>query len=334
MSMKAISLKGMSLRAGSGGGRGVVMYINILLLIVAVVVAGFLVREYGRGGTASLSGQGMSVAGAYNKGDGARAFADYAIIGRSGLLGESTAIRLIHKRAFKSRSVAVIPSAVNAGAALLGTVTEAAAGGEEKSSAAVFKNKGTGEEEIVRRGDKVFNIGRLVSVSRYSAVVESGGRLLTFNMDIHDKAGAMVKGPLRHGVREGMLFGAGFGVNPSNSAVASSLAKSLGEGKWLVDRRALENSLKDSSRLLQDARFYPYRKGGVVRGFLLSQVRPYGVFHALGLRSGDIILRVNDYKIDSPEKAVSLMKGLKGETDVSVNLMRRGKAQTYTYEIR
>jgi len=43
---------------------------------------------------------------------------------------------------------------------------------------------------------------------------------------------------------------------------------------------------------------------------------------------------VNDYAIDAPEKVMSLMQGLKGETDVKVNLLRRGRARTFKYEIR
>jgi len=52
------------------------------------------------------------------------------------------------------------------------------------------------------------------------------------------------------------------------------------------------------------------------------------------MRSGDIILSVNDYVIDAPEKAMSLMKGLKGETNVKLDILRRGRAQTFKYEIR
>jgi general secretion pathway protein C len=86
--------------------------------------------------------------------------------------------------------------------------------------------------------------------------------------------------------------------------------------------------------VLADARFYPYREGGVVKGYLISQVRPSGVFYGMGMRSGDIILSVNDYVIDAPEKAMSLMKGLKGETNVKLDILRRGRAQTFKYEIR
>ncbi len=334
MSMRSKSITGLASRVGFGGGRDAARYINVLLLIVVIIMAGLLVREYVGAGSVSLSRQGGAIASGYNKGAGVKSLTEYAVIGRSGLLGESAAIRLIHKRAFKSRGPLLSKGAVNAEAALLGTVTEAVKDGGEESTAAIFKDKTTGREEVVRRGGKVFEIGRLVRVSRYSAVVESGGRLLTFTMDISDKTGSRLKSSSRFGAKDGRVENRGSGADLFRGASASSLAKSIGSGKWLVDRRALENTLKDSSRLLQDARFYPYRKGGVVKGFLLSQVRPYGVFYALGLRSGDIILRVNDYTIDSPEKAVSLMKGLKGETDVSVDLMRRGKAQTYTYEIR
>ncbi|MFQ5480232.1 MAG: PDZ domain-containing protein [Thermodesulfobacteriota bacterium] len=333
----------MSIR-GLKSGINVSLYINLLLLLAALFVAVLLAREYastkvpGGGGIGSLSG-------AYKQGKVKSSFTDYTIIGMSGVLGARTVLTPIHKRTVKKAGSVAAAAAVNSDAVLLGTVT--GAGGGDKGSMAIFRNKATGGEEVIARGESVFGIGRLVSVSQYRAVVESGGRLLTFTMDLSDKEremfktksgsggrGAFVPGSGGIGSRRGLGVFGPQGPNPFTGKTSKALAKPVGKGKWLIDKRALENSLKDSNSFISDARFYPYREGGVVKGFMLSQVRPSGVFYGLGIRSGDIILRVNDYTIDAPEKAMSLMKGLKGETDVKVDLLRRGHAQTYKYEIR
>ncbi|MFQ5353900.1 MAG: hypothetical protein ACE5DR_03035 [Thermodesulfobacteriota bacterium] len=324
-------------------------YINLLLLLAALLVAALIAREYLVTSAASLSGRGAdggnTAAAVKSPGKGQSSFADYRVIGRSGVFGVTTTLSLINRQPSQRMGRGPVAPASSAEAVLLGTVTGEALGGGD--FAAVFKEKATGREEVVKRGEDVFNIGRLVSVSRYEAVVESGGRLLRFSMDLSEKERAMVNdSSLGRGSEgfsaglEGLNSRGGFrafgpkGIDPFSGKAATTLAKPLGKGKWLIDRRALEKAIEDSNSLISDARFFPYREGGAVKGFVLSQVRPYGVFYGLGIRSGDIVLRVNDYAIDAPEKAMSLMKGLKGETDVKVDFLRRGRAQTYTYEIR
>ncbi|MFQ5427889.1 MAG: hypothetical protein ACE5EZ_02800 [Thermodesulfobacteriota bacterium] len=335
--------------AGFMNGRNVTRYFNVALLLCILFVAALIAREYLVKGEASLSRQGAVgshlAAGGKGAGKGKSVFADYMDIGRSGVFGATTTLTLINKKPSQSIGKGPTVAASSAAAVLLGTVTGTGVG--EEDSAAVFKDKTTGKEDVVLRGQEVFNLGRLVRVSRYSAVVDSGGRLLTFTLDLSDKEKNLIKAPSQRpgsdvfssgldglNSRRGLSSFGPRGIDPFSGKAPTTLAKPLGKGKWLIDRRALEKAIEDSNSLLSDARFYPYREGGAVKGFILSQVRPYGVFYGLGIRSGDIVLRVNDYAIDAPEKAMSLMKGLKGETDVTVDFMRRGKAQTYTYEIR
>ncbi len=335
-----------SISIGSMEELNVMLLLNVLLTLAALVVLALLVREVMVGGAVPARRAGMGAAGAaaaQPRGGVLQrraGFAEYAVIGRSGLLGVKTTLTQLRTGPLQGRGGAGAPAATAdaAGAALLGTVL--GAGGNDF---AVFREKTSGREEVVRRGDMVFSIGKLVSVEKYSATVESGGRKLVFNMDLAKDERSMVQGPPERGPGLGMLRGPGAiigpngasgGINPFTGRRVKHLAKSLGRGKWLVDRRALDEALKDSNKILSDARFIPYREGGVVKGFLLSQVRPYGIFYEMGIRSGDIILRVNDYAVDAPEKVMSLMQGLKGETDVKVDLLRRGRAKTFNYEIR
>jgi len=311
-------------------GVKVVRYLNLLLLIASALILVLLAREYLSEETApgyESGGEATALRGKADK----KGFSQNAVIGSSGILGVSTVLSPIHSRPIKRPgSGAVRTAATSSQFTLLGTVT--GVGGE---GFAVFAEKSSGKEEVVRRGESVFTLGKLVRVDRYRAVVESGGREMIFNMDLTDKERAMgenIYSPMRG---PGSLFASGQGdLNPFTGRPASRLAKPLGKGRWLVDRRALDSALKDSNRVLADARFYPYREGGVVKGYLISQVRPSGVFYGMGMRSGDIILSVNDYVIDAPEKAMSLMKGLKGETNVKLDILRRGRAQTFKYEIR
>ncbi len=316
-----------------------VRYLNLLLIAVALLILALFVREYaGKGTDRTFADGGMVAAGIHGKARKS-GFYEYAVIGSSGVLGISTVLKPIRARPVERQGQGTLsPAAGSSQLTLLGTVTGAGEG-----VFAIFKDKTSGEEEVVRRGESVFSMGTLVSVSRFRAVVQSGGRNITFSMDLSDKERGMEgnANPLSRGGRNS--FGGGMGAfagpgRPGNfnpfTTPANSLAKPKGHGSWLVDKRALDSALKDSNKVLSDARFYPYREGGVVKGYLISQVRSTSVFYGMGIRNGDIILRVNDYTIDAPEKAMSLMKGLKGETNVKVDFLRRGKAQTFKYEIR
>ncbi len=320
-------MKSISITEAVSGVNGV-RYLNLLLLIAAVFVLALVVREYLSEETVSGHMPGGEATALRGKAD-KRGFSQNAVIGSSGILGAPTVLSLIRSAPVQRPGAGPVrTTATSSQFTLLGTVTDTGGGGF-----AIFTEKSSGKEEVVRRGESVFTLGKLVRVERYRAVVESGGREMIFNMDLSDKERAMgenAHSPMRGG---GSLFFPG-GLNPFTGRPANRLAKPLGKGRWLVDRRALDSALKDSNRVLADARFYPYREGGVVKGYLISQVRPSGVFYGMGMRSGDIILSVNDYVIDAPEKAMSLMKGLKGETNVKLDILRRGRAQTFKYEIR
>jgi len=328
--MKTISF------TGSIKGVNAVRYLNLLLCLVALLILALLVREYvTRGSVLTSADRGLTTSAIHGKAKRS-AFSRYALIGQSGILGAPAVLSLIHSRPVDSKGAGAEGVAVSSsGYTLLGTVVGTGAVGF-----AVFKEKSSGREEVIGRGQSVFSLGTLVSVSRYRAVVESGGHRQIFTMDLNEKEKAMGVG--REEEEDTFTGGMGGffrpgGRNPFTDmmgAKVSKIAKHMGGGKWLVDKRALDSAIEDSNKVLSDARFYPYREGGVVKGYLISQVRASGVFYGMGMRSGDIILRVNGYTIDAPEKAMSLIQGLKGETDVKLDILRRGQAQTFKYEIR
>jgi len=47
-----------------------------------------------------------------------------------------------------------------------------------------------------------------------------------------------------------------------------------------------------------------------------------------------VLLRINDFAIDSPEKAVQSLAALKGQTRLKLDLVRDGQPATFNYDIR
>lgn len=81
-------------------------------------------------------------------------------------------------------------------------------------------------------------------------------------------------------------------------------------------------------------RIVPYFEGGKSAGFKLYSVKAGSLLSKLGLLNGDILRKVNGYEISSPEKALEVYGILKSERNVTLDVTRGGKPQTFQYAIR
>jgi general secretion pathway protein C len=193
---------------------------------------------------------------------------------------------------------------------LLGTAT-----GSYRETFALIQKISTKEERVFRLGDPVFDLGSLVAVQKESAEILSGGRRIK------------------------ILTPTAVAADTSKSAQpaapgGSGLASQVGVGSYVVDQRALNAALDNIGQAMTDARLLPSTKDGKVEGFKVSEVRPGGIFNTVGVKNGDVLLRINDFAIDSPEKAIQSMASLKGQSRIKLDLIRDGQPTTFNYDIR
>jgi general secretion pathway protein C len=113
-----------------------------------------------------------------------------------------------------------------------------------------------------------------------------------------------------------------------------SAVRKLGEFHYEISKQAVNEQLADLTPLGMQARVIPNYRGGKYEGFKLVGVRPNSFYRAVGIRSGDIIRRINDQSINSPNKALRLFEQLKKARTVRVEIERRGKPITLLFEIR
>ncbi len=86
--------------------------------------------------------------------------------------------------------------------------------------------------------------------------------------------------------------------------------------------------------MMTDARLKPNVADGKQEGFVLSEVKPGGIYQSLGLQDGDVLLRINDYDISNPERALQAFTALRGLDRVQIDLIRSGSKMTMTYQIK
>ncbi len=117
------------------------------------------------------------------------------------------------------------------------------------------------------------------------------------------------------------------------SSVDKGIRK-IGENKYEIDRRVVNDFLANAANLGRGARIVPNMKGGKTDGFRVYAVRPYSVFYKLGIRNGDVIRAVNNQDISSPDKALELFTKLRGASHLTISVERRRRPITMEYTIR
>ncbi len=192
---------------------------------------------------------------------------------------------------------------------LLGTIV-----GPKDLSYGVFKSS-SGPQELFKVGDSVFGIGKLSKVERDKVIIRQGGKAI--EVPIEDVKVEEIKQP-----------GAG------GSPFTSSFAQKVGKDTYMVDQRNLQQAIANPGQIMTDARLRPNTVNGKEEGFMLSEVRQGGIYNSLGLQNGDVLLRINEYDISNPERALQAFTALKGMDRVQIDLIRDGARMTMTYQIK
>jgi general secretion pathway protein C len=204
---------------------------------------------------------------------------------------------------------------------LVGTVV-----GPSNASFAIFEDNKTRKQEVIAKGDKVFDIGVLSGIEKDKAVVDVNGRPSVIYMP-EDRPPKKTEKEVRADIGPS-------GASEGLAGIAKGITQRPGEGGFTIDSRALDTVLANMGKVLTDARLMPYSEDGKIAGFRVSEIKPGGVFSLIGLREGDVLVKVNDYAIDSPEKGVQLISGLKGETRLTLDIIRNNRPKQLNYQIR
>ena len=96
----------------------------------------------------------------------------------------------------------------------------------------------------------------------------------------------------------------------------------------------MNHQLENLSTLFTQMRAVPSIKEGQTQGFRVFAIRRNSLFQQLGLRNNDVVQRINGMELTDPTRAMGLFEELKGETRLSVDVLRGGQPRTLTYEIR
>ncbi|MBK5256758.1 MAG: hypothetical protein JJE39_12055 [Vicinamibacteria bacterium] len=124
---------------------------------------------------------------------------------------------------------------------------------------------------------------------------------------------------------------------PARETNASARANPIEEAPAdvTINRADLEARLDlEMSRLMTETTLVPVTSRGQIAGFTLSRVPAGTILETLGLKSGDVLVSVNDTPIDSFATLVGLWPRLQTTGSVRAQIMRDGRPLDISVSIR
>lgn len=109
--------------------------------------------------------------------------------------------------------------------------------------------------------------------------------------------------------------------------------RQIDDNRWLVPAETAERTRENLSEELRLAQMQPRIVDGKTNGFMIRMIRRTSILNKLGLRRGDVILRVNDMELDSPEKALQIFQQLREARRINVSVERNGETLNFAYEL-
>ena len=199
---------------------------------------------------------------------------------------------------------------------LIGTVV-----GTSENSFAIIEDHQTREQELYQVDDMVQDQARVVAISRCRVVVLRGGSEEVIECPEPDADTKKIASPVRYSGS----------TKPEQGEYA---IKQMSENQYVVDESEVEKALGNINQLLTQIRVVPNFQDGKADGFKVFAIKPNSIFSKVGLKNGDVIRKVNDNDITSPEKAFQVFQELRNEKNLSIEISRRGQTQSLSYEIR
>lgn len=164
---------------------------------------------------------------------------------------------------------------------------------------AIVEEKGKDKQKLYRTGEMIGK-ARFIRITRNTAVLKDGEK--EFVMKIRES----VEGPLT-------------GRSPRpGSGVA-------------VSRQEVTQSLTDLKSMMSQAVVRPFLVEGAQQGFIVSSIVPGSLYQKLGLQNGDVVVEVNNKKLESADDILRLVNAMQAGGSVSVKLMRNGQNETINY---
>ena len=111
------------------------------------------------------------------------------------------------------------------------------------------------------------------------------------------------------------------------------MVRRIDDDTFRLSKESIREALQNPEQIMTEARLLPYLEEGEQKGFIVRELKRGGIYEALGLRNGDIILKVNELPLESPDSALQAFGALRGLSRVRLEIIRGGRKRAILYHI-
>lgn len=185
------------------------------------------------------------------------------------------------------------------------------------NSTAIIEDRTKRTQDIYRIGDSIQE-GTIKNILRRQVVLRVNGidEILTMDETIEGPAGPT-----------------GTPAAPTPKRTAAGPAASR-ERTINVRREDIDKSLANLNQLLSEASIQPNFTDGRPDGLAITGIEAGSIFRRLGLRNGDVVKGVGGRDIRNPEDLIGLYNNLKSDSDITLDVVRRGQDYVFRYRFR
>lgn len=188
---------------------------------------------------------------------------------------------------------------------------------------AVFRESNKQDQTIVRRGETIGETAEIIEIDRNKIVVLRGGKKEILQLTLEaEKVGRGARPVARRA------------TPPNPRARPGGTIRQVSGDQWLLDRREIDDAMKNLPALLTKARIIPNFKNGQPDGFRIFAIAKDSLYSKIGLQNGDILNRINGVEVKDPQNFMKVLEQIKDENDIRIDLVRNNKNQTFRYDIR
>lgn len=186
---------------------------------------------------------------------------------------------------------------------LWGTVT-----GRNKENFAVIEGEKNKEQLLYKKGDSLDEGAIVKKILRRKVVLHYRGRDQVLEME--EKTLNSVE--------------TSSGKKPAPVKVSERLE---------IKRSLIDESMSNINNLMKQVRVRPHFTSGKADGLLLYGIKPDSLFRKMGIKNGDILLGVDGNGITSVDDALDFYKNLKTQSDIKLQIKRRGRIEEIEYHV-
>lgn len=178
-----------------------------------------------------------------------------------------------------------------------------------RASAIIAKGK-NGKEDIYGIGDKVSS-ATIKEIHTDRVILERSGRFETLRLPVDFSNNTLIQS--------------------ARSTSAGSPGRPSTPGAMLADIR--KKIIRNPTSFGQYAIPIPYNENGRLRGYRLQPQGDNSLFDAVGLSPDDVIVGINDVKLNNPAQGLKALRKLQSARQIDITVLRNGAEIPLHFEI-